>query len=177
MYHIVTGVLAGLSGCVYPVLMAMIAKAREGLIPRLQFVLGFFFSQFVVMSLLNMGILFLYEMKGVLTLLASFIALFAAHSIYTGKEVIRISGGVWGLVATPCVVGFAAAGAALTHDWESALMNALLFSTGLSLPLLIAALIPVERVYTKYYRLFEKISVVALVLLSVYLAYLAGTLL
>ncbi len=175
MLAYVNGFFAGLSGCVLPVLSVMITK-RD----RLRFLLEFFLAQFLLFATLNLAFAWVYSVvewiQPILLLIAAGITFWSAYTIYTGRQMpVPSSGALYGIALSPCSVGFAIATATTSFGWISAIANAFLFALGIVTPIAVVAFI-LQRsdVFMRHGKWFERASVLLLVLVSYYLAYLAG---
>ncbi|NPA76456.1 MAG: hypothetical protein GXN93_01730 [Candidatus Diapherotrites archaeon] len=175
MLAYVNGFFAGLSGCVLPALSVMITKKN-----RMRFVLEFFLAQFALFSVLNLAFAWVYTaiewIQPILLLVAAGITFWSAYAIYTGKQMpAPHSGALYGIALSPCSIGFAIATATTSFSWITAITNALLFALGIITPIAIIAFIfQRSDVFLHHGKWFERASVALLVLVSYYLAYLAG---
>lgn len=176
MLAYVNGFFAGLSGCVLPVLSVLITKRN-----KYRFVLEFFLAQLLLFSLLNVSLALVYGafqwLQPIFLLLGSFITFYSAYIIYIAKPInIPGSGAVYGIALSPCSIGFAIATSTLSFNVIDALLNALLFSLGIITPIAVLAfLLHGTEKYVSNSRWFEILSVVILIIVSYYLAYLAGS--
>ncbi len=172
----VNGFFAGLSGCVLPALSVMITRRDP-----LRFVAEFFVMQFLLFAAMNLAFAWIYSafewIQPVLLLIAAVITFYSAYTIYTGKQMnIPTSGALYGLALSPCSIGFAVTTATTSFSYLVAILNAFLFALGIVTPIAIVAFI-LQRsdVFMKHGMWFERASVALLVLVSYYLAYLAGS--
>ncbi|MDN5358237.1 MAG: hypothetical protein PWP76_80 [Candidatus Diapherotrites archaeon] len=175
MLAYVNGFFAGLSGCVLPVLAVLVSKKN-----KYRFVAEFFLAQFLLFALLNLFFAAVYQyfewLQPILLLIAAGVTFYSAYSIYTGKSFgIPSSGALYGLALSPCSIGFAVATATTSFGWVTAIANAFLFALGIVTPIAVVAFIlkSVNTVVSKS-KWIEHASVFLLVLVSYYLAYLAG---
>ena len=175
MFAYPNGFFAGLSGCVLPVLSVMITKKN-----RYRFVLEFFLAQFILFAAMNLAFAWVYSVvewiQPVLLLIAAGITFWSAYTIYTGKRIpVPSSGALYGIALSPCSIGFAIATATTSFGWIQAIVNAFLFALGIVTPIAVVAFILQHSdIFVKHGKWFERASVLLLVLVSYYLAYLAG---
>ena len=171
----VSGFFAGLSGCVLPVLSVLIAQ-RD----KYRFVIEFFITQFLLFAALNLAFAAIYAafqwVQPILLLIAAAITFYSAYTIYTGKEFpLPASGALYGLALSPCSIGFAVATATTSFGWITAILNALLFALGIITPIFVVAVVlKSSDAYLRHAKWFERATVLLLILVSYYLAYLAG---
>jgi len=175
MLAYLNGFFAGLSGCVLPVLSIMITKKN-----KYRFVLEFFLAQFILFAALNLAFAWVYSVmewiQPVLLLIAAVITFLSAYAIYTGKQMpVPSSGALYGVALSPCSIGFAIATATTSFGWIHAIINAFLFALGIVTPIAVVAFILQDtHILVRHGKWFERASVLLLVLVSYYLAYLAG---
>ncbi len=176
MLAYVNGFFAGLSGCVLPVLSIMVTKRRP-----FRFVLEFFATQFLLFAALNLAFAWIYSafewIQPILLLIAAVVTFYSAYAIYVGRQAnIPTSGALYGLALSPCSIGFAVATATTSFSYISAVWNAFLFALGIVTPIAVVAFI-LQRsdIFMKHGKWFERASVTLLILVSYYLAYLAGS--
>ncbi len=175
MLAYINGFFAGLSGCVLPVLSILIAQKNKG-----RFILEFFITQFALFAALNLAFAAVYTifewLQPILLLIASIITFYSAYMLYTGKSVaMPSSGALYGLALSPCSIGFAIATATTSFGWILAITNAFLFALGIATPIAVVGLVLNKSDFLlKNNKRIEQASVILLVLVSYYLAYLAG---
>ncbi len=170
------GLFAGLGSCVLPVLSVMIVKRN-----KLRFIGEFFIAQLAVFLAVALAFSAAYNLvewsRPFLLLIASFVTFYSAFSIYTGAKVpVPASGALYGLALSPCSIGFVTATASTSFGWIEAVINAFLFSLGTITPLTVVAFIlQGTDNLVRHGKWIERTSVLLLLLVSYYLAYLAGS--
>ncbi len=191
------GILAGLSGCIFmifPILLKYIYEekkdSRKGLF---LFSFGLMLSQFFIFSIINIFSSFLRNyivfFQSLMTIIAGVLLFFIFYmSQFKDKNIISKStkrknnlflyGFFFGFTLTSCSFGFLVGSLGFSFDTNiiGALLNGLIFSIGLILPILILAFffnslnLIVDK-YQKHYRKIKTFSNYILLLLSYYFLY------
>ncbi len=178
-----SGILASLSGCVLPVFGIIAYRiAKEKNFNPLKFVFSFFLAQFAIFALINMSISAFYalfrEAQPVVMLLAGVITLYTAVSNYLGKTAFNLaSGSLYAIALAPCNLGFLVYQASTSRNFVKAVANAFSFALGVSTPLALVAFFSnsFQKFLSVHGEKIETASFILLVLISYYLAYLAGS--
>ncbi len=178
----ISGLMASFGGCSLPVLSIIASEsASDRRFKPVRFVFGFFISQFLLFAALNLSVSAFYRVfqgiQPILLALASLLTFYIATANYLGKSLPGLSGSVYGIALAPCNLGFAIFEASSSFSYLIAIYNALAFSLGISTPLIAIAFFvrDLHRKLIKHGDRIEKASFALLVLISYYLAYLAGS--
>ncbi len=175
LFAYVNGLFAGMGTCTLPVLSLL--AAQRG---RVRFVLQFFVAQFILFSALNLAYATMYTVleaiQPLLLLFTSILTFLIAFFLYRGISFnVPGAGGLYGVAFSPCSVGFAVAAVGASVDVFSAIANAFLFALGIATPLFVVAFVlRSSDVVLRHGHRIERAAIALLVIVSYYLAYLAG---
>ena len=197
----INGILAGLSGCVFlifPILIKYISKKESTYKGIVLFSLGLFLAQFILFFLFNLlsntlsaKIKFF---QSILMILAgSFLVLWFYYSQILKKELfmkainfksknIFLMGLLFGFSLTSCSLGFQVSAIVLSVGLNLiyVLLNSLLFSFGMILPMFVIAtfmksLDALTKTYQRYEQSLATISNFLILILGYYFIYLGAS--
>ena len=173
--------MSSLSGCTLPALALIVSQFKQKATSKMVFLLEFFTAQLIIFTLINVSAALFYsffvEVQPLILLISSFITLYFAYAILAGKlPSFKHVGGLYGVALSPCSLGFVVATAASSVDVYSAVFNSFFFALGIITPILVFAVFSEAlKAVQEHYRKVELMSALLLILVAMYLAYLAGS--